>query len=70
MKINRTSEFSKEAVTHQPKQRFDVQLEFLFGEVNPQLIQNPWKRCVHIPHHLVTNGELKHEIQSKILRNT
>lgn len=67
MKINRTSEISKEAVTHQPKQRSDVQLEFLFREVNPQLIQNPWKRCVHIPHHLVMNRELKHEAHTKIL---
>lgn len=66
MKINRTGEISKEAVTHQPQQRSDIQLEFLFREVNPQLIQNPWKRCVHIPHNLVRNRELKHEAHTKI----
>lgn len=66
MKVNRTSEISEEAVTHQPKQRSDVQLEFLFREVNPQLIQNPWKRRVHIPHDLVKNRKLKHEVHTKI----
>lgn len=67
MKINPTSEISKETVTHQPKQRSDVQLEFLFWEVNPQLIQNPWKRGVHVPHNLVKNRELKQEVHAKIL---
>lgn len=62
-----TGEFSKEAVTHQPKQRFDVQLELLFREMDPQLIQNPWERRVHIPHHLDTNGEFKREVRTKSL---
>lgn len=33
-KTNHTSELSKEAVADQPQQGFDVQLEFLFSQVD------------------------------------
>lgn len=52
--MNHTSEFSKEAVTDQPQQGSDVQLQFLFRQVDAQLIQNPRQRRVHVSHHLDT----------------
>lgn len=53
-KWRHTSELSEEAVTDQPQQGSDVQLEFLFSQVDPQLIQDSGERCVHIPNHLHT----------------
>jgi len=53
-RLRLTSELSKEAVTDQPQQRSDVQLQFLFSQVDPQFIQNSGKRRVHVANHLDT----------------
>lgn len=56
MREKPTGEFSKEAVTDQPQQRSDVQLQFLLRQVDPQLIQNSGQGCVHIPDNLQQRG--------------